>query len=194
MEELNQEAWSKRYIENNTGWDLGGPSTPLKEYIDSLEDKNIRILIPGAGNAYEAEYLWNKGFKNTFVVDIAEQPLENFKTRNPDFNANQAIHADFFELAGEFDLVLEQTFFCAINPNLRGLYAAHMHKLLAPTGILAGVLFNTPKNTDHPPFGGTPEEYRTYFDPYFTYSIYETCYNSIKPRSGNELFIELVKK
>ncbi|MFS4468005.1 hypothetical protein [Maribacter sp. 2210JD10-5] len=44
--------WTKRYHEEETGWDIGYPSTPLKAYIDQLEDKMISILIPGAGNAY----------------------------------------------------------------------------------------------------------------------------------------------
>ena len=39
-----QEAfWSLRYKEERTGWDIGYPSTPLKEYIDQLE-KVLRIL------------------------------------------------------------------------------------------------------------------------------------------------------
>ena len=46
-----QSYWTKRYQEESTGWDIGYPSTPLKEYIDQLEDKSISILIPGAGNA-----------------------------------------------------------------------------------------------------------------------------------------------
>jgi methyl halide transferase len=194
MAELNEEAWSARYRQNNTAWDLGAPSPPLKEYINTLTDKSLRILIPGAGNAHEAEYLWQQGFSNTVIVDLATEPLENFKSRVADFPANQAIHANFFELEGEFDLILEQTFFCAINPSLRPAYAKHIHKLLAPMGILAGVLFNAPKNADRPPFGGTAAEYKTYFDPYFNYSIYKPCQNSIPSRSGQELFIELVKK
>ena len=44
------------------GWDLGEVSPPIKSYIDTLEDKNIRILIPGCGNTYEAEYLLEQGF------------------------------------------------------------------------------------------------------------------------------------
>jgi hypothetical protein len=49
---LDRDYWSKRYQTNETGWDVGTPSTPLKEYIDQLENKNIKILIPGCGNAY----------------------------------------------------------------------------------------------------------------------------------------------
>ena len=66
MENL-EEYWSKRYEEGQTGWDIGYPSTPIKTYIDQIKDKNLRILIPGAGNAYEAEYIFKEGFKNVFV-------------------------------------------------------------------------------------------------------------------------------
>ena len=50
--------WTNRYSKAKTGWDIGYPSTPLKTYFDQLENKDLRILIPGAGNAYEAEYLF----------------------------------------------------------------------------------------------------------------------------------------
>lgn len=194
MIDLNEDFWSTRYREGSDAWDLGGPSTPLKEYIDGLTDKSLKILIPGAGNAYEAEYLWNQGFINTHIIDLAKEPLDNFKSRVKGFPESQAIQGDFFELQGQFDLVLEQTFFCAISPTLRTAYAKQMAAILKPGGKLVGVLFNAPKNVDHPPFGGTAEEYKTYFDPYFEYSIYEACRNSIKPRMGDEWFIELVRK
>jgi hypothetical protein len=38
-----------------TGWDLGW-YLPIKNYIDTLKDKDIAILIPGCGNTYEAAY------------------------------------------------------------------------------------------------------------------------------------------
>lgn len=68
---LDQEYWNKQYTSNTTGWDLGKVSPPIKEYIDTLEDKNTSILIPGCGNTYEAEYLLEKGFTNVTVIDIA---------------------------------------------------------------------------------------------------------------------------
>ena len=71
-----QAFWTNRYQENRTGWDIGYPSTPLKEYFDQLDNKALKILIPGAGNAYEAEYLWQQGFKNVHVLDISEIPLK----------------------------------------------------------------------------------------------------------------------
>lgn len=43
---LSQEYWNNRYLQHQTGWDIGTVSTPLKEYIDQLSDKQISILIP----------------------------------------------------------------------------------------------------------------------------------------------------
>lgn len=191
--ELNEDYWSARYQAAQTGWDIGAPGTPLKTYIDGLADKNLHILVPGAGNAYEVEYLWQQGFKNVWVVDIAKDPLENFKQRNPGFPQEQLIHGDFFEHTGQYDLVLEQTFFCALNPDLRKAYAQKMYQLLKPGGVLAGVLFDAPMNTDKPPFGGTMEEYRSYFEPWFTLEVFAPCYNSIAPRAGTEMFMVVRK-
>ena len=89
--------WEERYQKGETGWDAGSITTPLKEYIDQLTDKNLRILIPGAGNGYEFDYLIENGFQNVYVIDIAETPLENIKKRKPEY-ASHLIHSDFFKL------------------------------------------------------------------------------------------------
>lgn len=191
---LNQQFWESRYQLNQTGWDVGSPTTPIREYIDQTTNKNIRVLVPGCGNAYEAEYLYNKGFTNLFLIDIAEAPLKSFSKRNPSFPKEQLICGDFFELEGSFDLIIEQTFFCAINPELRPSYAQKCADLLVEGGKLVGVLFDDTLNNDKPPFGGTKEEYISYFRPYFTFKVFERCYNSIPPRAGRELFINLEKK
>ncbi len=102
-----------------TGWDLGAVSPPIKAYIDQLNDKNISILIPGAGNAYEAAYLFEQGFKNITVLDLAIKPLKNLKERVPDFPEHQLLHQNFFDHKGQYDLIIEQTFFCALDPSLR---------------------------------------------------------------------------
>jgi thiopurine S-methyltransferase len=191
---MDEAYWSNRYIEGQTGWNIGYPSTPLKEYIDQLTGKTIRILVPGAGNAYEVEYLWHQGFVNTFLLDISPEPIEEFKRRVPDFPSEQLLHEDFFLHEDRYDLILEQTFFSAIDPALRPAYGKKMYELLSPGGKLAGVLFDAPMNTDKPPFGGTKAEYSSYFEPYFTFRVFDACYNSIAPRAGTELFILLERK
>lgn len=191
---MNEKFWSNRYINQKTGWDIGHISTPLKEYIDQLEDLELRILIPGAGNSYEAEYLFKKGFKNLSICDIAPEPLDNFKNRLPEFPSEKILHKDFFHLDQKFDLILEQTFFCAIPIEKRALYAEKAHQLLAENGKIAGLFFNFDRKEDGPPFGGNKEEYLMYFSPYFEIDILEKCYNSIPPRQGNELFFKFRKK
>ena len=192
--DLNKNFWDLRYQNNETGWDIGYISTPLKKYIDQLTDKNIKILIPGGGNSYEAEYLHNLDFKNVFVLDISPTALTNLKNRVPDFPKNHLINIDFFKLNNSFDLILEQTFFCALTPKLRDNYVLKMNQLLRPNGKLVGLLFNIPLNKDRPPFGGTKKEYLSYFKTYFKIEIMELSYNSISERTNNELFIKLIKK
>ncbi len=187
--ELNEAFWSSRYEEGATGWDIGSPSTPLKEFIDQLVDKNLKILIPGAGNCYEGEYLWNQGFKNVFIVDISEIPLKHFADRVPDFPKNQLLHQDFFSLKQSFDLILEQTFYCALPPEMRDDYVSKMSQLLVENGFLAGVLFTFPLTEQGPPFGGSIDEYKERFQQKFELEVLEKCRNSIPPRAGNEAFI-----
>ena len=109
--DLSGDAWDNRYLNNDIGWDLGEISTPLKVYIDQLENKEVKILIPGGGNSYEAAYLFANGFKNVFVVDVSKTAIENIQKRIPSFPASQLIQGNFFDLEGGFDLIIEQTFF-----------------------------------------------------------------------------------
>lgn len=193
MPESEEQAyWTKRYHEESTPWDIGYPSTPLKTYIDQLKDKTISILIPGAGNAYEAEYLWKQGFKNVFVMDISDFPLKQFQNRNPDFPKAQLLLEDFFQHETQYDLIFEQTFFCSLVPTdeNRIRYASHMASLLKPNGKLVGVWFDIPLTEDFEkrPFGGDKKLYSSYLEPFFETITFERCYNSIPPRMGNELY------
>ena len=192
---LDAQYWNNRYLDNDTGWDIGSVSTPLKQYIDQLSDKNIAVLIPGGGNSYEAAYLLEKGFTNITIVDFAAQVGERLKEKFSQWLGKglTVICADFFTLEGSFDMVLEQTFFCALDPALRSKYAAKMHELLSDHGKLVGLLFD--KNFEGgPPFGGQMEEYKTLFAALFNIKIMEPCYNSIVPRMGAELFVLMEKK
>ena len=193
MPDLNSSYWNNRYLTNDFSWDLGAVSLPLKIYIDQLTDKDIRILIPGGGNSYEAQYLYEHGFANVYMLDFASQPLQNLKKRCPSFPPDQLLKQDFFEHHDQYDLIIEQTFFCAIDPSLRKRYVTHMLHLLNSKGKLAGLLFNDELNDNKPPFGGSRVEYESLFFPFFNKIYFEECYNSIKPRMGRELFILLEK-
>lgn len=185
---LSASYWNERYDRQQTGWDIGYASTPLKEYIDQLTDKDIRILIPGAGNAYEARYLCDKGFTDITVLDISSVVIDRLQTQlGKQYPAIQLVTGDFFDHSGTYDLILEQTFFCALDPALRQKYVAKMHSLLSGNGKLVGLLFNRDFENS-PPFGGNTGEYRQLFSSVFRMIRLEPCYNSIPERVGNELF------
>lgn len=189
---LDESFWQTRYETGQTGWDAGAVTTPLKTYFDQLTDHGLRILIPGCGRGYEAEYLFRNGFNQVTVVDIARAPLDLLAQRVPGFPAAQLVHGDFFHHSGTYDLIIEQTFFCALEPEQREAWTKKMHELLAPGGKVVGLLFEC-SFEGGPPFGGQREEYRALFEPLFRLRTFETCYNSIAPRAGRELFIILEK-
>ena len=191
---LDQNYWSNRYQNNDAPWDMGKVSPPLKEYFDQLTDKNISILIPGCGNAYEAEYLLQSGFTNITLIDISPSLVEKLTNTfsNSSSTAINIICGDFFQLNQTFYLIIEQTFFCAIDPSLRPKYADKMQELLNPKGKLVGVFFNRTFEGG-PPFSGSKAEYETLFQDKFKINTMEACYNSIGPRSGTELFVILQK-
>lgn len=192
-EKLSDAYWESRYQKGETGWDIGEISAPLLEFFNSLPDKNLRILIPGCGNGYEAAYLHSKGFTNVFLLDFAESPLLHFQKTNPDFPKDHLLHQDFFEHHGIYDLIVEQTFFCAIDPVLRKKYVLHTSSLLAPNGSLVGLLFDCQFEKEGPPFGGSKTEYERLFQTHFDLEKLEPCRNSISPRSGKELFMKANK-
>jgi SAM-dependent methyltransferase len=143
--------WSQLYKEDRTRWDIGYAAPPLKEYFNQIKDKDMKILIPGAGNAYEAEYLYKLGFKNVYVLDWAAEPLENLKKRFSDFPEENLLCEDFFSYTGKYDLIIEYVFFCAIDPSQRSDYAKKVFELLKPNGKLVGILFNDPLKGALPP-------------------------------------------
>ena len=188
MSDLHRkEYWNSRWKEGKTGWDLGMPSPPLLHLIGTLNPgKSSRILIPGCGNAWEAEWLAAQGFTNITLVDIAPELCRVLEQGFAQTPAITIICADFFELQGPYDLILEQTFFCAILPELRAQYVEKMKELLAPNGTLAGVLFDTDFPFEGPPFGGHAKEYKPLFEQHFSSVSIEKCSHSAAPRAGTE--------
>jgi len=192
--DLGTEFWDNQYKSNTTGWDLGEVSPPLKAYFDQLTDKNISILIPGCGNTYEAEYLQSLGFNNITLIDLSPTLVEQLKFKFKKNPTIKILQGDFFEHNGKYDLIIEQTFFCAISPSLREKYAIKMHELLSENGKLVGLLFDRTFEFQGPPFGGCKCEYTPFFEDKFILKYFDKCYNSFSKRADTELFINLIKK
>lgn len=194
MNNLDKAYWDERYDNNMTGWDVGDVTRPLKAYFDQITEKERCILIPGAGNAYEAEYLARKGFKNVHVLDISDRAINLAMERIPVLPVGNFHNEDFFDHQGYYDLIVEHTFFCALPRHFRLEYVRKAGELLKPDGQLVGLLWAKEFEGSGPPFGGSIEEYRELFGETFEIEKMELAYNSIKPRAGREMFVNFRKK
>ena len=188
---LDKTFWESQYTNQRTGWDIGGISPQLQVYFEQIPNKSKKILIPGCGNGYEAIWLAQNGFLDVTVVDLAAIPLAHVQEQAPTV---KTIQGDFFDLTDTYDLIIEQTFFCALNPNLRKQYVEKMANLLQPKGKLAGLLFNIDFEKVGPPFGGSIAEYQGLFEGLFEILTLAPSLLSIKPRLGSEAFFEFQKK
>ena len=194
QQQLDQSFWNSRWENQQTGWDIGMASPAIATYMEQYPDKKAAILIPGCGNAHEANWLLENGFTHITLIDIAPKAVALLQQRYAKYPEVKVILGDFFEHTGKYDLIIEQTFFCAIDPSLREKYVAQSSALLKPGGKIIGVLFNTAFEKAGPPFGGNTNEYRALFENHFYIKTLENCHNSIKPRSNTEVFINFVKK
>ena len=188
--------WNNRYKTNDIGWDIGKVSNPIKHWFDNQIDRSKKILIPGSGSGFEAGYAYAAGFKNVYYLDFSTVAAKKFKAQFPGFPSNQILTNNYFKLSdfnGFFDVIIEQTFFCAISPTKRVHYINKTHELLKKNGSIIGLLFNINFNDKSPPFGGTKEDYELLFKTKFNILKLETCYNSVSPRANNELWISMQK-
>lgn len=192
--ELDANFWNTHWRNGQTGWDIGYASTPIANYLEQYADKDAAVLIPGCGNAYEAACLVDLDFTNITLMDIAEVPVMHLREKFSRQQQVKVLCEDFFQHTGSYDLIIEQTFFCAQVLERRIDYVRQMASLLKPGGKLVGLLFGIDFPMEGPPFGGNIAEYQKLFEPEFNIGTISPCYNSIPPRAGTELFIKFVKK
>ncbi|MHC5354932.1 class I SAM-dependent methyltransferase [Myroides sp. LJL115] len=186
--------WQNRYEQNNSPWNAQKVTTPIKEYIDQLSDQSIRILIPGVGHGHELHYLYKRGFNHIKGLDLTGIAAQSTFEVHKDFPIDKVVIGDFFTHKGKYDLILEQTFFCAIPREQRIQYVEKMKELLTENGKLVGVLFDTEFDQQSPPFGGGYQEYFDLFNSKMNIKTMERAYNSIPPRANRELFIIIENK
>ena len=189
---FQEEYWSTRYRTEETGWDLGRVSPPIAHFFEAQEHSRSSILVPGCGNGHEVLHLYSTGHEYVHGLDISEEPLRYLQAQG--IPSNQLFCEDYFDHNGNYDVIVEQTFFCAITPSLRKQYVQKTASLLKPNGVLVGLLWKQEMQLDAPPFGGNAAEYEGLFNSLFHIKTMETSRNSIEPRMGRELFIEFQKK
>ena len=189
--------WEERYLQGDTGWNLHQPSPPLVHLMQHLppEARNWSILFPGAGESPDPAYWFSHGFKHVYVIDVSPTARKSFLSHHPDFPAHQYLIQDFFELReSKWRLIVEQTFYCAIQPEQRQAYAATMQRILLPEGELQGLWFERTFPFPGPPFGGNRHLYQSELEPFLTLMEAEICPHSASPRAGTELWMKWIPK
>ncbi|MFQ5509442.1 MAG: methyltransferase domain-containing protein [Leptospirillia bacterium] len=186
---LDSDWWNARYREGDTGWDLGQPSPPFVALHRQGVIRPCRVAVPGAGTGWEAVWLAEQGYEVT-AIDFAPAALARIRERA----AGQGVSLNLVQedvlappeaLWGRFDLVLEQTCFCAIHPARRSEYVAGISRLLVPGGRLVG-LFYACAGDGGPPFSVTPEAVRELFKQNFTIESLAITPDSHERRQGEE--------
>jgi SAM-dependent methyltransferase len=196
---LDVHFWENRYITQNTGWDLAGPSPHfvalLKNPPECLKPGAMAVL--GCGRGHDAALFAQHGFQVT-GFDYASSAVQEARQRYGQWADFQQV--DIFTLshpdspfAHQFDYVLEHTCFCAILPKQRTDYLKTVTHLLKPGGSLIGVFWEH-DDPDGPPFSSTLEEINTLFGHDFDISSLEERQPANSRRGIERLMILRRKK
>ncbi len=179
---LTRDYWQGRFIENDTPWELGHPSSALLEAFEYLEGQGVsvdgkRVLSPGCGRGSDAIALAERG-GDVVAVDWSPVAVDDIRARSnqiPHIRGRVEVRAgDFFALPPiPVDFVAEHTFFCAIDPTARERYVERIATWLAPGGYLVGNFFllceeearalpglSLTQSGEGPPFATTAEDLR----------------------------------
>jgi len=143
----------------------------LVEYVEN-HAVTRHALVPGCGIGHDARLLADQGC-SVHAIDISDTALERaillHLSDQPSLNFEKA---DFLDKTNNlpdfhFDLLLEHTCFCAIDPSDRLRYTRAASRALKPGGLLLGIFFTDMENDDGPPYPSSHNEIQTLFSPFF---------------------------
>lgn len=185
--------WSQYYETNNTPWDIAKVSPAISDTITQLKIQRSNILVLGCGLGHDAGWLAQQGHIVT-AVDYSQSALTRAKELYPKVNF---VKADAFNLPEDFkdsfDLVIEHTLYCAINPTKRNDLIKSWLKCLRDGGHLLGVFFVGHKPSG-PPFATTEYELDKRLKNRFQFLYWTRWQSSMDLRQGTELMIYAQKK
>jgi SAM-dependent methyltransferase len=142
--------WDVRFREGFTPWDAGGVPAALREFL-TREPAARRVLVPGCGSGYEVQAFAAAGHE-VMAIDFSPAAIEVARRVLGELG-HVLVQGDFFgHPLGEFDLVYERAFLCALPRPHWPRWAARVAEVLRPGGRLAGFFFWSDDERG-PPFG-----------------------------------------
>ncbi|RKF61045.1 putative thiol methyltransferase 2 [Erysiphe neolycopersici] len=186
--------WDELWKQGFCPWDKGSPNPALIDLLTEQKgllpqpqkSNRLKALVPGCGKGYDVYLLAAHGY-DTFGLEISETALT--EARNLEKNVKHTelsqmtdsvkdkgniewVAGDFFDIKslenagnnGQFDLIYDYTFLCALHPSMRSTWSKRMTELLAPNGRLVCIEFPTykPHSTGGPPWGLSSEVYEAH--------------------------------
>ena len=191
--------WAQRSASADTPWDLGAPHPELSL---RLQDGRLappragaKALVPGAGLGHDALALARRGWTVTAVdvVSALHQEVAPALERvGGTFLTQSALD---LEADGEFDLIWDHTFFCAIAPIEREPWGQAARRLLAPGGLYAALVFPVGKALDEggPPFGMSGDDLESSLGPLFKSTEHVLVSRPLKRRPWREFWFTAEK-
>lgn len=154
--------WGEKYVNEEMGWDLGGPHPSLLPTIQQLKLPRSRILVLGCGRGHDAAQFALQGHIVT-AVDFSKEAIEKAKILYESVPQLRFEVADALRLPqsydGSFDLIFEHTLYCALPPGSRNDLVKSWKRVLHDQGHLLGI-FPVFEREDGPPYSSTEWELR----------------------------------
>lgn len=190
--------WNKTYHNGRIPWDLHGPTPIFRRLVQDGTLTPGRIIVLGAGRGHDARMLARHGFQVT-AVDFAASAVQAMRQLDDPRYPVTIVEADLFELPfkifGHFDLVLDYTCYCAIDPGRRDEYADVVTRLLRSEGRLVMLAFPIGRRGGGPPFVVQPNEIIAAFTMRgFHLDLHEQPGDSVPSRQGIEELLILRKQ
>jgi SAM-dependent methyltransferase len=185
--------WEHLYRDEEASWELGRAAPPLAMYFAGHRPEGARVLVVGCGRGHEARMLAERG-ASVVAIDISTRAIAAARAATPDgASVEFRVHDLFVPLAERFDLVVEHTCFCAIDPERRDEYVDRTADALVPGGRLVG-LFYVHEKPGGPPHTTDEKELRARFGRRFVIESLEDAEGSALAREGQELLGEFVRR
>jgi hypothetical protein len=148
--------WEEKYQKGEVFWDKGGPSPPMRQYLERHPVRG-HTLVPGCGHGHEVALALEFGLDAT-GLDIAPTGVAAARALYPKL-AERFVVGDLFnpppEMRGAFDVVLEHTCMSGLHPTMRADYLRGIDLTLRRGGLLIGVWYIEPDldpGYEGPPF------------------------------------------
>jgi SAM-dependent methyltransferase len=174
----NWEGMWSRGLARGQAFDANQPEPALVALMERHTLPTGRALVPGCGRGYSVVQLASPE-RTALGLDIAPTGVAAARDLMAEMVGGSELEsqvdvqeADFFSAdlvptLGQFDVVYDCTFLCAIQPDMRKAWAEQMNKLLQAEGELITLIFpNGPLGSTGPPFTINEELVRSLLEPH----------------------------